>query len=81
MLWVRSPPGAPRRRAMSINYKSFREQHLECIENGNLVEIDISKYNTFPKIVLTCLKYKCACNSGACRDERITEVNMEVNND
>lgn len=58
---------------MLESYKSYREQFKECKHNGNLIKVDISCYNTFPKIVLVCLKYKSACYSGVCRDERIKE--------
>jgi len=55
------------------DYKSFREQFLECKENGNLISVDISKYGpgVFPKKILVCIKYKCICHSGVCREERI----------
>ncbi len=52
------------------HYKSFREKFIDCKKTGNLVEIDISKYNSFPKIALVCLKYKTICHSGICLDER-----------
>ena len=55
------------------NYKSFREQFLECRKNGNLIDVDVSKYGTFPKKLLVCLKYKCICHSGVCRHERIKD--------
>lgn len=55
------------------NYKSFREQHLECIENGNLISIDISIYGPkmFPKKISVCVKYKSICYSGVCKAERM----------
>ena len=58
---------------MLVSYKSFREHFIECKRTGNLIEVDVSKYSTFPKIALVCLKYKTICHSGICRDERIKE--------
>lgn len=52
------------------HYKSFREKLIDCKKTGNLVEIDISKYNSLPKVALVCLKYKTICHSGVCLDER-----------
>ena len=60
------------------NYKPFRKQFIECKESGNLIEIDISSYRTFPKTALVCLKYKSVCHSGVCRNERISEKNEDV---
>jgi hypothetical protein len=55
-------------------YKSFRKQFLECKHNGNLIEVDISAYNSFPKTALVCLKHKCVCHSGVCKEERMKKV-------
>ncbi len=62
-------------------YKSFREKFIDCKENGNLIEVDISKYSTFPKIALVCLKHKTVCHSGICRDERIQENKDDIISD
>jgi len=64
--------------------KPFREQCLECKENGNQIEVDISnlhlKMITSPlsgaeafidsKFILVCLKNKKACSSKVCAYER-----------
>ncbi len=63
------------------HYKSFREKLLECKKNGNLIKVDISEYNTFPKTALVCLKYKTICHSGICRDERIQEDKDDIISD
>lgn len=80
MSWVRVPPGAPKGINME-NYKSFREQILECRENGNQIEVDVSKYNffgtkkmVFPTKILVCVKYQCVCSSKVCAGERIGET-------
>lgn len=49
-------------------YKSFREQFKECLENRTRFEI-ISPWDGHR--INICAKYKCVCNSGACRDERM----------
>ena len=56
-------------------YKSFREQLLECKENGNLISIDIAKYGPgmFPKKILVCIKHESICYSGVCLGERVGE--------
>lgn len=64
--------------------KSFRDQCIECSKNGNQIEIDISnlKLKIIPGLfsgvknfldidkILICLKYKSACSSKICKDER-----------
>jgi len=64
------------------NYKPFREQFLECGQNGNLITVDVSKYNLFkederrfPQKILVCVKYRCVCSSKVCAGERIGEKN------
>lgn len=54
-------------------YKPYREQFLECKENGNLIKIDICTYGPgmFPKEILVCVKYKSVCYSGVCKGERM----------
>ena len=52
-------------------YKSFREQLLECKENGNLMEEEHC-FMCGQKLLI-CKKYGGHCNSGKCREERITE--------
>lgn len=70
------------------NYKSFRDQCIECKANGNLIEIDISslKLKMMPGLLsgckelldtdsmLVCLKYKSNCHSKACAPERGIET-------
>lgn len=50
------------------NYKSYRQQGIECSENGNRIEIPCVKCN---QINLICIKYKTYCHSKACLKERI----------
>jgi len=56
-------------------YKSFHQQMIGCKENGNLIRIDSSVLYSFYGVdipnELICIKYKCICHSGACREERI----------
>jgi len=57
-------------------YKSFRNQFTECHENGNLIHVDGSILNGIcgSKLhdkLLVCVKHKCICHSGVCREERI----------
>jgi len=56
-----------------MTYKSFREQMQDCEKSGNLILIDISKYNGFMKTALVCIKYKSLCYSGVCKYERGVE--------
>lgn len=58
---------------MTTTYKSFREHLIECKERGNLIEVDASKYGTFPEKLLVCIEYKSICHSGVCRGERMGE--------
>lgn len=65
------------------NYKSFRDQIIECKESGNQIEVDISKYNLFgskdkpfPTKILVCVKYQCVCSSKVCAGERIGEEDV-----
>jgi hypothetical protein len=60
------------------NYKSYREQFMKCRENGNLIDVDISAYGVFPKKALVCIKYKCVCHSGVCREERMNKQNDKI---
>ena len=67
-----------------INYKSFRDQCIECKKNGNQIEVDISplKLKMIPgplsgvkelmdtDSVIVCLKNKSVCHSKACAAER-----------
>lgn len=50
--------------------KGYREQYIECRNNGNLIEVDISTYGYDLKVALICLKNKAACNSKLCSKER-----------
>ena len=49
------------------DYKSFREQFLECKRNGNLFE---EKCIHCDKILLICKKYGGQCISKKCKVER-----------
>lgn len=51
-----------------MHQKSFREQFLECKENGNLIEEECIHCN---KKLLLCKKYGGQCRSSKCREERI----------
>lgn len=66
-----------------MNYKSFRDQCIECKESGNQIEVDVSVlqlkiligYSRGGKItevnkILVCLKHNKACSSKVCADER-----------
>ena len=53
---------------------SFPPSGVDNRIDGNLIEIDISKYNSFPKIALVCLKHKTICHSGICLDERTKPI-------
>lgn len=66
--------------------KTLREQMKICEANGNLIECDISKMDLYfianspfikhrvPHLqqmtVLICIKHKCQCWGGACKEER-----------
>jgi hypothetical protein len=66
--------------------KTLREQIKICKENGNLIECDISKLDLYfmansplvkrrvPHLqqmtALICIKHKCQCWGGACKEER-----------
>jgi hypothetical protein len=52
-------------------YKGFREQFLECGENGNLIRGE--RCSRCGQELLICKKYGGQCMSIKCRDERITE--------
>lgn len=63
---------------------SFRDQFIECKNNGNREDIDISilKLKMLPGLlsgvkdlmdvetITICKKYKSACHSGLCKKER-----------
>ena len=48
--------------------KGFREQYLECVENGNLIKVKCFWCN---HEVLVCKKYDTYCHSKACKNERL----------
>lgn len=65
--------------------RTLREQMKICKASGNLIECDISKSNlyflsTSPFVkgdypvqqdtALICIKHKCQCWGGACKEER-----------
>lgn len=64
--------------------KTFREQCIECVHNGNQMEVDVSilKLKMIPGLlsgvagmidadkILVCLKHKSACSSSRCKEER-----------
>jgi len=52
-------------------YKSFREQLLECKENGNLLDDECCP--ECGQKLLTCKKYGGQCISKKCLSERIQE--------
>jgi len=54
-----------------MNYKSFREQFIECKENGNLREV---KCPWCSKVLLMCMKHVGQCMSSRCRDERTEQT-------
>jgi hypothetical protein len=70
------------------NYKSFRDQSIECKKNGNQIEVDVSllKLKMMPGLlsgvkewietdsVIVCLKHKSVCHSLACAAERGIEI-------
>ena len=51
-------------------YKSFRDQMIECNDNGNSFVID-SPYNT--RKIIVCAYFKTYCHSKACLDKRCAE--------
>lgn len=54
------------------NYKPFSTQFNECKSTGNLIKVDITKYGVeWPKEVLVCIKYKTACSSKVCIEDRV----------
>ena len=75
-----------------MEYKSFREQCLECKASGNQIEVDVSilKLKMLPGLfsgvkdlmdtdkILICLKYKSVCHSGACAADRGVEVRQDA---
>jgi hypothetical protein len=69
--------------------KTLREQIKICEANGNCIECDISKLDLYfmaktpfvrrvPHLqqmtVLICIKHKCQCWGGACKEERNENV-------
>jgi hypothetical protein len=54
-----------------MSYKGFREQFLECKENGNLMEEEHC-FRCGQKLLI-CKKYGGQCISSKCRAERIQE--------
>lgn len=50
-----------------IQYRSFRDQFIECHKNGNLIEV---KCPYCENILLVCKLYGKTCNSGNCRKDR-----------
>jgi hypothetical protein len=69
--------------------RTLREQMKICKANGNLIECDISKMNLYfasngafikqgkfvkQDIALICIKHKCQCWGGACKEERNENV-------
>ena len=59
-------------------YKPFRQQYLECIENGNLIKIDTlpmkGVYGYDVGIILVCVKHQKICGSNVCKEERFTAL-------
>ena len=51
-----------------MTYKSFREQFIECKENGTLME---EKCIRCGHTLLICKKYGGQCSSNKCKRERI----------
>lgn len=54
----------------ATNYKSYREQSIECDKNGNRIEVMCPMCT---HIVLVCKKYNDYCHSKACLKERIKQ--------
>jgi len=56
-------------------YKPFREQFIECGENGNRIKVDTlpmkAVWGHDVGEILVCVKNKCICHSGVCKEERI----------
>lgn len=49
-------------------YKSYREQGIECSQNGNRIEIPCYWCN---HSILVCIKYKTYCHSKVCLKDRL----------
>jgi len=58
-----------------MNYKSFREQFIECKESGDLRE---EKCNWCGRVLLMCIKHGGQCVSSKCRDERIKQTRSSI---
>lgn len=54
-----------------IRYKSFREQYMECKEDGTLIDVDVTKYfHSNLTNILFCDRFKKVCSSDVCKDYR-----------
>jgi len=53
--------------------KSFREQFIECCENGTCKKIECPYPCSCPRTINLCTKYLEVCSSGICREERMTK--------
>ena len=59
--------------------KTFRQQGIECKENGNQIIIDLNmsiRSDPWPDKAIVCIKHKKECNSGLCRQERLDEAGV-----
>ena len=54
--------------------KGFRQQHKECLKNGNVVRDNCIKCS---QVLLICKKYGKQCRSSLCLKDREYEAEVE----